>query len=61
MPVTPSESTFELATIQRLQALGYRHQHGSDILLYVRSTVRYQVLENLGSFANIPRFCIIMP
>lgn len=31
MPATPSESTFELATIQRLQQLGYRYLHGSEI------------------------------
>ena len=31
MPTTPTESTFELATIQRLQALGYRYLHGSDV------------------------------
>ncbi|MCB0183931.1 MAG: type I restriction endonuclease subunit R, partial [Caldilineaceae bacterium] len=31
MPTSPSESTFELATIQRLQALGYRYLHGSEI------------------------------
>jgi type I restriction enzyme R subunit len=27
----PTESTFEQATIQRLQALGYRHIHGRDL------------------------------
>lgn len=31
MPTTPTESTFELATIQRLQALGYRDLHASAI------------------------------
>ena len=31
MTTTPPESTFELATIQRLQALGYRYLHASAI------------------------------
>ncbi len=31
MTTTPTESTFELATIQRLQALGYRYLHASAI------------------------------
>jgi hypothetical protein len=39
MTATPTESTFELATIQRLQALDYHNQHGSGILLYGRDTV----------------------
>lgn len=33
LPTTPTESTFELATIQRLQALGYRYLHASDSTL----------------------------
>lgn len=31
MPAIPTESTFELNTIQRLQALGYRHRYGSEL------------------------------
>lgn len=31
MPATATESTFELATIERLQQLGYRYCHGTDI------------------------------
>lgn len=31
MPATATESTFELATIDRLQQLGYRYCHGTDI------------------------------
>jgi hypothetical protein len=31
LSTTPTESTFELATIQRLQALGYRYLHASAI------------------------------
>ena len=31
MPATPTESTFELTTIERLKKLGYRYQHGGEI------------------------------
>jgi hypothetical protein len=31
MPATATESTFELATIERLQQLGYRYCHGTDL------------------------------
>jgi hypothetical protein len=41
-----------LKTPTRLQALGYRYQHGSDTLLHGRSTVLWQVLEILGSFCK---------
>ena len=42
MPATPTESTFELATIQRMQTLGYRYRHASDTLSYGRRTVPYK-------------------
>lgn len=57
----PTESTFELATIHRLQALGNGYQHGSDTLLNGRDTVPWKVLENLGSLAEVPRFCMNEP
>lgn len=31
MPATPTESTFELTTIERLKKLGYRYQHGGEV------------------------------
>ena len=31
MPATPAESTFELATIERLKQLGYRYLYGGEI------------------------------
>lgn len=61
MPISSTESTFELATIQRLQVLGYRYLHGSEIMLYGRSTVPWRVLNILGSLEEVPRFCMNEP